>query len=99
MVRASGNAPELGTDLVRIPLIRRTVLFELRAQKWRNAVDLHHLPKEGTHSLAPRPSSLVWLAFHWSAWQGLHLHCPGFEAGASALGYTRGRFCSIANGV
>ena len=26
-------------------------------RKWRNAVDLHHLP-EGTHSLAPRPGSL-----------------------------------------
>ncbi len=26
--------------------------------KWRNAVDLRHLP-EGTHSLAPRPGSLV----------------------------------------
>src|SRR5881409_724703 len=31
-------------------------------QKWRNAVDLHHLPG-GTHSLAPRPGSLVRLAF------------------------------------
>ena len=56
---------------------------------WRNAVDLHHLP-EGTHSLAPRPGSLVRLAFQkWSAWQGLHLHCRRFELRASALGYTR----------
>jgi hypothetical protein len=31
--------------------------------KDRNAVDSHHLP-EGTHSLAPRPGSLVWLTFH-----------------------------------
>src|SRR5437867_723133 len=31
-------------------------------QKWRNAVDLHHLPG-GTHSLAPRPGSLVRLTF------------------------------------
>ena len=31
--------------------------------KWRNAVDLHHLPI-GTHSLAPRPGSLGWLTFH-----------------------------------
>src|SRR5437667_68483 len=29
---------------------------------WRNAVDLHHLP-EGTHSLAPRPGTLVRLTF------------------------------------
>src|ERR1017187_590465 len=27
-------------------------------EDWRNAVDLRHLP-EGTHSLAPRPGSLV----------------------------------------
>ena len=32
-------------------------------QKWRNAVDLHHLP-EGTHSLAPRPGPLARLTFH-----------------------------------
>src|SRR5256884_2253180 len=38
------------------------VLFELRAHEWRNAVDLHHLPG-GTHSLAPRPGSLVRLTF------------------------------------
>src|SRR6185436_13111605 len=38
--------------------IRPPALFELRAHEWRNAVDLHHLP-EGTHSLAPRPGSLV----------------------------------------
>ena len=36
-------------------------------RKWRNAVDLRHLP-EGTHSLAPRPGSLVRLAFQkWLA--------------------------------
>src|SRR6266545_7638039 len=29
---------------------------------WRNAVDLHHWPG-GTHSLAPRPGSLVRLTF------------------------------------
>ena len=31
-------------------------------RKWRNAVDLHHLP-EGTTSLAPRPGTLVRLTF------------------------------------
>ena len=31
-------------------------------EKWRNVVDLRHLP-EGTHSLAPRPGSLVRLTF------------------------------------
>ena len=41
-------------------------------KKWRNAVDLRHLP-EGTHSLAHRPGSLVRLAFQkWSAWGDLH---------------------------
>ncbi len=34
-------------------------------RKWRNAVDLRHLPV-GTHSLAPRPGSLVRLAFQKS---------------------------------
>ncbi len=44
----------------------------------------------GTHSLAPRPGSLVRLAFpKWSAWQDLHLHFRRFELRASALGYTR----------
>src|SRR4029079_10873899 len=48
--------------------IRPPALFELRAHEWRNAVDLHHLP-EGTHSLAPRPGSLVrWTFQNWSAW-------------------------------
>src|ERR1035438_8901459 len=42
--------------------IKPPALFELRAQEWRNAVDSHHLP-EGTHSLAPRPGSLVRLTF------------------------------------
>src|SRR5438094_6942510 len=42
--------------------IRPPALFELRAHEWRNAVDLHHLP-EGTHSLAPKPGSLVRLTF------------------------------------
>ena len=41
---------------------KAAVLFELRPHKWRNAVDLHHLPA-GTHSLAPRPGSLVRLTF------------------------------------
>ena len=37
-------------------------------KKWRNAVYLRHLP-EGTHSLAPKPGSLVRLAFQkWSDW-------------------------------
>ena len=37
-------------------------------RKWRNAVDLRHLPI-GTHSLAPKPGSLVRLAFQkWSMW-------------------------------
>ncbi len=37
-------------------------------RKWRNAVDLHHLP-EGTHSLAPKPGSLARLAFQkWFDW-------------------------------
>jgi len=34
----------------------------MTGKSWRNAVDLRHLP-EGTHSLAPRPGSLVRLAF------------------------------------
>ena len=56
---------------------------------WRNAVGLRHLP-EGTHSLAPRPGSLVRLAFQkWSAWQDLHLQPSRFERDASSLGYTR----------
>ena len=50
---------------------------------------MRHLP-EGTHSLAPRPGSLVRLAFQkWSAWQELHLQPSRFERGASSLGYTR----------
>ncbi len=45
---------------------------------------------ESTHSLAPRPGSLVRLAFQkWSAWQDLHLQPSRFERDASALGYTR----------
>src|SRR5437016_4315565 len=35
---------------------------EARSEGWRNAVDLHRLP-EGTHSLAPRPGTLVRLTF------------------------------------
>ena len=43
-----------------------------RFRKWRNAVDLHHLP-EGTHCLANRPGSLARLAFQkWWAWGDLH---------------------------
>src|SRR5438876_10185064 len=34
------------------------ISHKLSTKQWRNAVDLHHLP-EGTHSLAPRPGSLV----------------------------------------
>ncbi len=60
------------------------------SEGWRNAVDLHHLP-EGTHSLAPRPGSLVRLTFQsglpsrsaehegWSAWQDLHLQPSRLE--------------------
>ena len=33
MVRASGNAPDPGTDLVRCEVISSPALFELRAQK------------------------------------------------------------------
>jgi hypothetical protein len=53
-------------------------------------VGLRHMP-EGTLSLAPRPGSLVRLAFHknWSAWQDLHLQPSRFERDASSLGYTR----------
>ena len=52
-------------------------------------MDLRHLP-EGTRSLAPRPGSLVRLAFQkWSAWQDLHLQPSRFEGDASSLGYTR----------
>ena len=52
-------------------------------------MDLRHL-HEGTHSLAPRPGSLVRLAFQkWSAWQDLHLQPSRFERDASSLGYTR----------
>src|SRR2546425_7247859 len=46
MVRASGNAPELGTHLVR----------------WAECRGLAPTP-EGTHSLAPRPGSLVRMTF------------------------------------
>ena len=48
--------------------------------KWRNAVDLHHLP-EGTHSLAPSPGPLVRLTFqNWSAWGDLHSQgCSGLS--------------------
>ena len=59
-------------------------------RKWRNAVDLRHLPV-GTHSLAPEPGSLVRLAFQkWSAWQELHLQPSRFERDASANWATRG---------
>ena len=59
-------------------------------RKWRNAVDLHHLP-EGTHSLAPRPGSLARLAFQkWSTWQDLHLQPSHFERDASTCWATRG---------
>ena len=47
MVRASGNAPEPGTDLVRCG-VRPPALFELRTHKWRNAVDSHHTPFSGS---------------------------------------------------
>jgi hypothetical protein len=51
---------------------------------------LRHLP-EGTHSLAPRPGSLVRLAFQkWSAWQELHLQPSRFERDASAIGLHAG---------
>ena len=42
LLRASGNAPELGTHQVR-PAYKAEVLFELRAHEWRNAVGLHHI--------------------------------------------------------
>src|SRR5438876_6091644 len=73
---------------------------EAPSEGWRNAVDSHHLP-EGTHSLAPRPGTLVRLTFQnglprrssesegWSAWQDLHLQPFRLERNASALGYTR----------
>ena len=49
-------------------------------------MDLRHLPV-GTPSLAPRPGSLVRLAFQkWSAWQELHLQPSRFERVASAIG-------------
>ena len=59
-------------------------------RKWRNAVDLHHLPV-GTHSLAPKPGSLARLAFQkWSTWQDLHLQPSHLERDASANWATRG---------
>ena len=58
--------------------------------KERNVVDLHHLP-EGTHSLAPRPGSLVRLTFQkWSARQDSHLQPFRFERNVSADWTTRG---------
>ena len=61
-------------------------------------MDLRHLP-EGTHPLAPRPGSLVRLAFQkWSAWQELHLQLSRFERDASAIGLhavgAHGRICT-----
>src|SRR6266478_4734099 len=58
----------------------------LRSGKWRNAVDLHHLP-EGTHSLAPRPGSLVRLAFQkLVGMKGLAPpRLPDSESGPSAI--------------
>lgn len=47
------------------PRIRRS-LCQLSYKgnlKWRNAVDSHHTPFWGAHSLAPRPGSLVRLTF------------------------------------
>lgn len=39
------------------------MMFSLNyTPKWRNVVDLHHLPG-GTHSLAPRPGTLDRLTF------------------------------------
>ena len=61
-------------------------------------MDLRHLP-EGTHSLAPRPGSLVRLAFQkWSAWQDSHLQPSRLERDASAIGLhadgAPGRICT-----
>lgn len=70
-------------------------------RKWRNAVDLRHLPA-GTHSLAPKPGSLVRLAFQkWPAEPKLDrakagprgrictCNLPGLSGTPLLLGYTR----------
>jgi hypothetical protein len=47
----------------RVP--RSRCCFKESHEKWWNVVGLRHLP-EGTHSLAPRPGSLVRLTFRES---------------------------------
>ena len=93
-MRASGNAPKLGIDLVR-PAYKAAVLFELRARemaKWRNAVDSHHTPvsRSALFSKQARFARPVDIP-KWCPWQDLHLHCRRFGLRASALGYTGGR--------
>ena len=46
-----------------------------------------HHAKCATISLAKSPGLLVRFTFHWCPRQELHLHCPRFEVGASAIGY------------
>ena len=52
----------------------------LSRRKWRNVVDLRHLPAV-THSLAPRPGSLDrWTFQNGSAWGDLHSQgCSGLS--------------------
>ena len=77
MVRASGNAPDPGTDLVRCGVyVRRLSLSYARMVavcKDRNVVDSHHTPSSGS----PLFSKQVRLARpvdipNWSAWGDLH---------------------------
>jgi hypothetical protein len=44
-----------------------TLNHQLSTKQWRNAVDSHHIPQSGTHSLAPRPGSLGRLTFQSGA--------------------------------
>ena len=55
------------------------------AIKWRNAVDLHHIPG-GTHWLAPRPDTLGRLTFQkWSLRTDLHRQPSPYEGAALLL--------------
>src|SRR5947209_3854661 len=56
-------------------------------EKWRNVVDLRHLP-EGTHSLAPRPGSLARLTFQIGRRGGTCTpRLPDSESGPLQLGF------------
>ena len=61
-VSSTSSHPALSKVATKMKGLGRSIYFAFRGSKWRNAVDLHHLP-EGTHSLAPRPGSLDRLTF------------------------------------